>query len=90
MASNRFVEMIYTIADHLLTHKRFMRYPYHEKEEMKQDAVLKCLHNLKNIDTSKGTVFNYFTRTCWTAFITYLAKYYKDMNKKRQMLLAAM
>lgn len=86
----KLAEQIYIIADHLLTHKRFVRYPYHEKEEMKQEAVVKCLHNLKNIDTAKGTIFNYFTRTCWTAFITFLAKYYKGMNERRQLLLDAL
>lgn len=56
---------------------------------MRQDAIIKCIKNLKNIDTSKGSIFSYLTRVCWTAYIVYLAKYYKDLNAKKQMLVDA-
>ena len=84
---DKLVEQMYVIASHLLEHPRFMRYPLHEKEEMKQDGVVKCVKNLKNYDPLKGNIFSYFTRCCWTAYVDHLAKYYKDMNNKRELLL---
>lgn len=50
---------------------------------MISDAYVKVVKNLKNIDTSKGTIFNYITRCCWTAFIVYLGKHYKNINKRK-------
>ena len=80
---------IQLIATHLLRHKKFVRYSQDDKDDMRQDAIIKCIKNLKNIDTSKGSVFSYLTRVCWTAYIVYLAKYYKDLNAKKQMLVDA-
>ena len=60
------------------------------KEEMAQDGYIKCHKNLKNYNPAKGTLFSYFTRCCWTAFVTYLVKHYKQMNLKRQLLLDAL
>lgn len=41
--------MLMDIADHLLQHHNFNRYPQHMKDEMKSDAIMKQLKNLKNI-----------------------------------------
>lgn len=86
---DKLIEQMYVIATHLLEHKRFVRYPYHEKEDMKQEGVLKCMKNLKNYDPTKGKIFSYFTRCCWTAYVVYLAQYYKDLNDKMGLLLEA-
>ena len=88
--SERLAMQILTIAHHLLTHNRFNRYPQYAKDEMRQEAYLKCHRNLKNYNPDKVTLFSYFTRCCWTAFVTYLAKYYKDMNESRQLLMDAL
>jgi len=81
---------MYTIATHLLEHTRFSRYPKQEKDDMRQEGVLKCVKNLKNFNPEKGTIFNYFTRCCWTAYIVHLTEYYKDLNEKRELILAAL
>lgn len=90
IVSEQFARNIELIATHLLTHKRFSRYPQQDKDDMKQDAILKCIKNLKNIDTAKGSIFSYLTRVCWTAFIVYLGKYYKNLNERRQLLSDAL
>ena len=54
---------------------------------MKQDGVVKCVHNLKNYKPEKGKLFSYFTRCCWTAYVDHLVKYYKEMNNRRELLL---
>ena len=80
---------ILLIATHLLRHKRFVRYPQQDKDDMRQEAIIKCFKNLKNIDTTKGTAFSYLTRVCWTAYIVYLGNYYKDLNHKKELLVEA-
>ena len=56
---------------------------------MREEAIIKCFKNLKNIDTSKGSVFSYLTRVCWTAYVVYLGNYYKDLNRKKELLVEA-
>lgn len=51
------------------------------------DGYMKCVKNLKNIRLDKGTVFNYFTRCCFTAFFVYLREYYKDINFMRKLII---
>ena len=86
---DKLIEQMYVISSHLLEHQRFVRYPHYEKQDMMQEGVLKCMKNLKNYDPTKGKIFSYFTRCCWTAFIVYLAKYYDDLNEKRELLMEA-
>ncbi len=85
--SEDLAKSIMLIATNLLRHKRFVRYPQQDKDDMRQNAIVKCFKNLKNIDTKKGTVFSYITRTCWTAYIDYLVRYYKYVNNRRQLVL---
>lgn len=81
---------MYKISDHLLEHPRFVRYPQHMKDDMRQDAVLKCVRNLKNFNSDKGKLFSYFTTCCWTAFVVYLSKHYKEVNHKRKLVVDAL
>jgi len=57
---------------------------------MKQEAVIKCLRNIKNFNPEKGKLFSYLTYCCWTAFVVYLANYYKEQNRKREQILDAL
>lgn len=82
--------MIYLIATKLLTKKQFVDYPQDVKEELAQEACLKCIKSLKNINPQKGSVFAYFTCCCWSAFMNYLAKYYRDRNRERKLLIEAL
>ncbi len=79
------------VSTHLLTHPRFIRYPQSMKDEMVSDAVLKIIRNLKNMkEEYKDSFFNYFTRTAFTAYVTYLGKHYKEMNHRRELLIDAL
>lgn len=79
-------KQMYVVAEHLLEHPRFVRYNPFDKEDMKQEAVLKMMKNLKNFKPEKGKLFSYLTTCCWTAFVIHLAKYYNELNKKRELL----
>ena len=57
----KLARQIMLVAEHLLNHERFKRYPKYAKEEMAQDGAIKCLKNLKNYNPSKGKIFSYFT-----------------------------
>ena len=32
-------------------------------------------------------MFNYLTTVAWSAFVTHLAKYYRDINHRRELIL---
>lgn len=53
------------------------------KDDMVSDGVMKIITNLKNFKPEKGSLFSYMTRCVFTASIDYLAKHYKEMNRKR-------
>lgn len=49
---------------------------------------MKIERNLKNMKEGyRGCFFAYWTRCCFTAATTYLAKHYRGVNLKREMLL---
>lgn len=50
---------------------------------------MKCIKSLKNINPD-GNIFSYLTSACWSAFMNYLVKYYRNKNKKRQLLIEAL
>lgn len=81
---------MYLVAQHLLEHPRFVRYKQHDKDDMRQEAVVKCMKNLKNFNPDKGKLFSYLTYCCWTAYVVYLAKYYKELNQRRELILDAL
>ena len=78
------------LAQHVMESRQFNRYRQHMKEDMVSDGVSKIIVNLKNFKPEKGTLFSYMTRCVFTACIDYLAKHYKDMNRRRQLLLDAL
>ena len=79
-----------SIAIKLLNHPNFNRYPQDMKDEMRQEAVLKQMKNIKNLDPEKGSLFAYLTQCAWTAFVVYLADHYKQVNLKREILTNAL
>ena len=87
--SERLGKQLMLMAEHLLTHKNFRGYPKHIKDDMMSDGVLKCLINLKNIDPIKAptTLFSYYTRCLWCAYITTLKYHYKHLNRQKELLL---
>lgn len=52
---------------------------------------MKILKNLKNMKPEyRGSFFSYWSNCVFTAAITYLGNYYKDINMRRELLLDAM
>lgn len=83
-------KMMLTLAQKVMTMKYFNRYPQYMKDDMIQDGVMKIITNLKNMKAEKRTgFFSYWTHCVFTAGIVYLAKHYKYLNNKRQMILDA-
>lgn len=89
--TNELGQMILDIATHLTSHKQFVGYPQHMKDDMVSDGVMKCIKNLKNIkgEFNGRQIFNYLTRACFTAIYDYLSDHYKEVNLKRELLLAS-
>lgn len=79
--SERFGELMLTIADNLLKSPKFARYGQDDKEEMRSSAVYKMLRNLKNIDEAKkNSLFSYLTLCAQCAYLSYLKKKYRRMR----------
>jgi len=77
VASERFGEIILTIATRLSTKPNFIGYTW--KQDMISEAVLTCLKYAKNFDTEKSeNPFSYLTTICYNAFQAYLNK--QDMH----------
>ena len=78
------------IATHLLGDSRYARYPADMKEDMKSEALLKCIKNIKNyMKEYADKCFNYYTRCTEHAFWQVLSKHYKQMNITRELTLEA-
>lgn len=88
--SERLGQQMLMLAQHVMESRQFNRYRQNMKEDMVSDGVMKIMTNLKNFKPEKGSLFSYMTRCVFTASIDYLAKHYKDMNRKRQLLLDAL
>lgn len=90
--SNELGQMILDIATHLTSHKQFVGYPQHMKDDMVSDGVMKCIKNLKNIkgEFNGRQIFNYLTRACFTANYDYLSNHYKELNFKKKLTVEAL
>ena len=82
--------MFYMVADHLLNHPKFARYTQDVKDEMRQLATIKCVRNLHYYNPERGTMFNFLTTVCFSSNVTYLGKYYKALNRRRELLILAL
>ena len=81
-------KMMLEMARRLTYHRNFINYPQFVKDELIQEGVIKIMKNLKNMkEEKKDAFFNYWNTACWTAFVTYLRRYYKHMNEHRRMIL---
>lgn len=81
-------EYMLMLAKNVVKMKYFNRYPQWMKDDIVQDGVVKIMANLKNMKAEKKSgFFSYWTHCVFTAGIVYLAKHYKYVNRKRQMIL---
>lgn len=79
-------KMILHIATKLTNHSKFHNYNYDLKQEMISYACFKCVQGLKNYNFAFNNVFSYITTACWNAFVNILAKHYKQINLKKEIM----
>lgn len=82
MPSERLGKIILDLCNNILLHKNWNGYKPELKEDMRGYAVFKILkYALKSFKFgTKWTAFNYLTRIVFTAYMTVVMKYYKQLN----------
>ena len=78
-------EMFLTLTEHILRSPSFNRYPKEMKEDLQGHAIVKLIKSLKTVklDFTPHQIFNFATRTIYTAFLSELSRHYKHENTKR-------
>ena len=78
-------EMFLTLTQHLLRSPNFNRYPIQVKEDLQGHAIVKLMKSLKTVklEFTPHQIFNFATRTIYTAFLSELGRHYKHENTKR-------
>ena len=83
--TERLGEMFQTLTDHILRSPSFNRYQTQVKEDLCGHALEKLMKSLKTVKLQFTTqqIFNFATRTIYTAFLSELGRHYKAENIKR-------
>ena len=78
-------EMFLTLTYHMLRSPNFNRYPKEVKEDLQGHAIVKLMKSLKTVklEFTPHQIFNFATRTIYTAFLSELGRHYKNENTKR-------
>ena len=85
--TERLGELFLTLADHILRSPNFNRYPKEVKEYLQGHAIVKLMKSLKTVklEFTAQQIFNFATRTVYTAFLSELGRHYKFENLKRKV-----
>ena len=77
--------MFITLTNHILRSPSFNRYPVQVKEDLRGHAIVKLMKSLKTVkcELMPQQIFNFATRTVYTAFLSELGRHYKQENIKR-------
>ena len=83
--TERLGELFITLTNHILRSPSFNRYPKEVKEDLCGHAIVKLMKSLKTVKLylTSQQVFNFATRTVYTAFLSELGRHYKQENIKR-------
>ena len=78
-------EMFLTLTNHMLRSPNFNRYPIQVKEDLRGHAIVKLMKSLKTVklEFTPHQIFNFATRSVYTAFLSELGRHYKYENTKR-------
>ena len=78
-------EMFLTLIAHMLRSPNFNRYSKEVKEDLCGHAIVKLMKSLKTVklEFTPHQIFNFATRTIYTAFLSELGRHYKHENTKR-------
>ena len=79
--------MFLTITEHILRSPNFNRYPKEVKEDLSGHAIEKLMKSLRTVklEFTPQQIFNFATRTIYTAFLSELSRHYKFENLKRKV-----
>ena len=85
--SEKLGTMFLTLTTHILRSSSFNRYPKELKEDLSGHAIVKLMKSLKTVKLylTPQQVFNFATRTVYTAFLSELGRHYKQENLKRKV-----
>ena len=83
--TERLGEMFLTLTYHILRSPNFNRYSYQIKEDLCGHAIVKLMKSLKTVklELTAQQIFNFATRTVYTAFLSELGRHYKYENTRR-------
>lgn len=83
--TERLGELFQTLICHMLRSPNFNRYPKEVKEDLSGHAIVKLMKSLKTVklEFTPQQIFNFATRTVYTAFLSELGRHYKQENIKR-------
>ena len=83
--TDRLGELFLTLTNHMLRSPNFNRYPKEVKEDLRGHALEKLMKSLKTVklEFTPHQIFNFATRSVYTAFLSELARHYKQENTKR-------
>lgn len=78
-------EMFLTLTDHMLRSPNFNRYPKEVKEDLRGHALEKLMKSLRTVklEFTPHQIFNFATRSVYTAFLSEIGRHYKQENIKR-------
>ena len=85
--TERLGEMFLTLTNHILRSPSFNRYQTQVKEDLSGHALEKLMKSLKTVKLylTPQQIFNFATRTVYTAFLSELGRHYKFENLKRKV-----
>ena len=85
--TERLGELFLTLTDHILRSPNFNRYSKEVKDSLQGYALVKLMKSLKTVKLSltAQNIFNFATRTVYTAFLSELSRHYKFENLKRKV-----
>ena len=85
--TERLGELFITLTNHILRSPNFNRYPIQVKEDLRGHAIVKLMKSLKTVKLylTSQQIFNFATRTVYTAFLSELGRHYKFENLKRKV-----
>ena len=83
--TERLGELFLTLTQHMLRSPNFNRYQTQVKEDLRGHALEKLMKSLKTVklEFTPHQIFNFATRTIYTAFLSELGRHYKHENTKR-------
>ena len=79
--------MFLTLTEHILRSPNFNRYTKEVRSDLRGHALEKLMKSLKTVKLSltAQNIFNFATRTVYTAFLSELGRHYKFENLKRKV-----